>query len=106
MDKEIQLDLTNLNSALQSLAELIDVPVLELEIFIYKNLNGDEDLVEKILQRYNVNLNSISIQNLFFKALHVTTSNDKCYEINSKWDATHPTSTPGHNRRCKHPRGQ
>lgn len=81
MDKEIQLDLTNLNSALQSLAELIDVPVLELEIFIYKNLNGEEDLIEKILQRYDVNLNSISIKKLFFKVLHVTTSNDECYEI-------------------------
>lgn len=81
MDKEIQLDLTNLNSALQSLAELINLPALELEIFIYKNLNGEEDLVEKILQRYDVNLNSISIKKLFFKVLHVTTSNDECYEI-------------------------
>lgn len=81
LKKEVLYDLTSLEPALESLSKLINVSVFKVKLLVIKNKDNIDNLINKLIRGFDLNINNIDISNLYLKILHVTTSNDNCESI-------------------------
>lgn len=78
---EIFYDLTSYESALNSLSNIINVIPVKLEIFLFRHRNDTDDLYNKLIDDFKINLDTIDISDLYLKVLQVTTNGDNCESI-------------------------